>query len=351
MKSVMNVALGLALILGLTYGVRGEEPAFVEPADGVYTEKQLTSYLDSTREFVKLQEAAGQAAGNASGLGAMAIAGRANQKFQAILAGHNLSLDEWLWVGGKTWEAYMVIVFEQTQARMKAELAEGTKKNNEQLAAAQAKLATYEEALKKGVRVLSPQDRRHAIDQAKEQVAGLNEELEQVQAQMKETADQIAEHQTAAQEADQLAKNPPADLTDPDERESYVSEHKTDADNARQAIADGREQQKEQQARVDELNAQLAAARQKADHPETPQTDEEKEQVKQENESTIASTRQQVEQLQEAGKLLSESSELGLKQFEENRPESAAQNVELLRKHLGEFAQIWKIDLPKEPAD
>ncbi|MCC7351481.1 MAG: hypothetical protein IT446_13015 [Phycisphaerales bacterium] len=341
-------AFGLALILGLAGGVRADEPAFEEPADGVYTELQLTNYLDCTREFVKLQEAAGQAAQNASGLGAMAIAGRSNQKFQAILASHNTTLDEWLWVGGKTWEAYMVIVWEQTESKMKAELEQGVKKNDEQLAAAKAKLAAHEEAQKKGLRVLSDDDRQRAIDNAKEQIAGLNEQLEQARTALQETTTQIAEHQAAAQKAEEQAKNPPADLTDPDERESFINDRKADADNARQAIADGQERQKEQQASVDDLNAQLAAAQQRADHPEIPQTDQEKEQVKQENDSAIASTRQQIEQLQESGKLLAETLDQSLKQYEESRPQSPAPNVQLLRDHLAEFAQIWKIELPKE---
>jgi len=349
-KSVKKVVLGLALVLGLTCGVRADEPAFVEPADGIYTEKQLTGYLDCTREFVKLQEAAGHASKNASGMGALAIAGRTNQKFQALLAEHNMSLDEWLWVGGKTWEAYMVLVFEQTGAKMKADLEEGIKKNNEQLAAAQAKLAAYEEAQKNGVRVMTAEQRTHEIDRANEQIASLSEELDQAHADLKETANQIAGHEAAAKEAQELAKTPPADITDPEERESYVNERKMDVENAKQAVMDGLEQQKEQQAHADELNARLAVARQRADHPEIPLTDEEKEQTGQENESIIASTRQQVEQLQESGKLLAEALDEGLKQHEQNRPNSPGQNVELLRKHLGEFAQIWKIELPPEQA-
>ncbi|MCC6422024.1 MAG: hypothetical protein IT447_00960 [Phycisphaerales bacterium] len=342
------IALGLALILGLVGGVRADEPAFVEPTDGIFTEQQLTNYLAATQEVVKLQETTGKAAQGASGLAALAIAGRSNQKFQAILASHNLSLDEWLWVGGKTWEAYAAIVWEQTEAKMKADLAEAAKKNKEQLDAAQAKLASYEEAQKAGTRVMTPEDRQHAITTAKERIASLNEELDQAQKDLKETTTLIDEHQVSAKEAEELAKNPPADITDPEERESYINDRKADAENARQAINDGMERQKEQQSHLDEINAQLAAAQKQAEHPEIPLTDEEKEQVKQENESAIASTRQQVEQLQESGKLLAETLEEGLKQYEQSRPQSPSQNVELLRKHLSEFAQIWKIELPKE---
>lgn len=350
MITTKKIALGLVLILGIVGGVRADEPQWQEPADGIYTEPQLTNYLKCTQEFVKLQEVAGKAASNASGLGALAVAGRTNQKFQAILAEHNMSLDEWLWVGGKTWEAYMVLVWEQTKAKMEAELDEGIKKNNDQLAAAKTKLAAYEEAQKNGDRVLSPEERQRQVDQANEQVSSLTEELQQAEAALKETTDQISQHEAAAQKADELAKSPPAEITDPDERQSYIDDHKSEAESERQAAADARDQQKDQQAHADELKTQLAAAQQKAQHPETPQTDEEKQQVRQENEQAITSTKQEIEQLQESGKLLAESREQGLKQYEESRPQAPAQNVDLLRQHLVEFAQIWKIQLPQEQA-
>src|SRR5271170_1301904 len=123
--------IGVALLL-LASGVRAE---WTEPADGAFTDKQLTSYLAVSREWIAKMGAAGKPVdGTQAGLKTLLAYTRSNDKFKESLAKSGLDPAEFNWLGRKSWEAWNAVMVNQTLKQMDDALAEQTKKDTDQIA-------------------------------------------------------------------------------------------------------------------------------------------------------------------------------------------------------------------------
>ena len=122
-------------------------------------------------------------------------------------------------------------IYDDGNAKAQTDLAARLADNDQKLAEAQKRLETFQDALKSGERVLSPEEHEAAIKTAKDdqQVA-----LDEVKHQQEDasTADHDAdEHDAEAQKADALANSPPGNMGDA-ERAAYVKDKNDDAQKA-----------------------------------------------------------------------------------------------------------------------
>src|SRR4051812_19833650 len=152
----------------LCCAARGDE--FTPPANGAYTEKQLTEAIGVSKDLLDIASAAGKAVeGTKSTAVALATIARTDAKYKEALAKHNLSEAEYNWISGQIWTAYGTLIqvdtFNGEQAQK--DFADQQKKQADALDVAKKKLADLEAAQKSGKRVLSADERASIIDNAK----------------------------------------------------------------------------------------------------------------------------------------------------------------------------------------
>jgi hypothetical protein len=142
---------GVIVITFLATAVRADDQ-FEPPKEGVFTEKQFNAYCEVTKEWLSTSQAAAKAMeGSKSGLGALSVMAKTDQRFKDSLAKHGMSDSEYSWVAGQVWEAYTVTVMVDTLGKQAAEeLQNQTKKTDDDLAQQQKKLAELEAAQKAG---------------------------------------------------------------------------------------------------------------------------------------------------------------------------------------------------------
>src|SRR4051812_12343491 len=314
------------------------------PKDNLLTESQVTNYIDALGDWMNNSKAAMKAMeGARTGVGALAIAAKQDEKFKAILDKHHLSQDEFNWVGERVWESWGALFMRDTIDKGKSDLAEQTKHNAEQIVTLKQKMADYESALKSGKRVLTIEQREQIINQAKDEEKSAEEEAKSHADEAKAAADEAAQHEKEAKEAESAMKNPPKDASD-DEKAAFVQEKKDAAESARTAAKDSRDRQAEAKKAQDESVAKVAAAKARAAHPDVPATDDEKAQARQENEQGLESARSELSATESATSMIKDGGDQIKKMEDENNAKVPKQNVELLAKHRAEFEKIWNME-------
>jgi hypothetical protein len=131
------------------------------------TDKQVAAYAQVMKEWVGILRASGKAVEGGSGAAAIGVAAAADARFKAALAKAGVGQEEFHWVGEKVWEARSALMVAEMYTKGKADVAEQLKQNDQQQAAAKAKIARYEAALKAGRRVLDADERKSAVEQAR----------------------------------------------------------------------------------------------------------------------------------------------------------------------------------------
>ena len=333
-------AILATVVLALSAGnLRGAD--WQPPKDNRVTEKQLTSYLQVQKEAIDNWRAAGKAIeGSQSSAAAMALVLRNDEKFKASLAAHGLAPDEYSWVGNKVWQAYSALKVQEVVANAQKGLDEQKTTNQQKLAELKQKLTVYEKAQKDGRRVMTPDERQQAITSAKsDQQSTLDE--------AKQHADEAAQaHQEAtkadddAKTADNAAKNPPSDVS-ADDRPGFIEQKKNEAQQFRDAAKEAREKEAEAKKAEAEARAKAATAAGRVANPDLPVTDDEKNDVKKQNEDQVTDLKTQISDTERGLKMLDESRDSVAKALQGGADQPPPQNVELLKKHLAEFEQSW----------
>ena len=311
---------------------------FKEPKDGVYTEKQLTAYIQTLKEHMQTLKAAGKAVEGSSGAGAGAIAvyNATNAKFKEELAKNGLSEAEYQWIGSKALEAYGGLMIQDRIDEGKTGMAASMKKNQDELKEKQTKLAEYEKATKDGKRVMTKDDRESAIKSAKDDQQAALDEAKQHADEAKAAKEDADKADAEAKQNDALAKNPPSDVS-ADDRPGYIEDKKNAAQSARDAAKEARDKQAEALKAQKEAQAKADAAAARVKDPEIPTTPEDKAQVKQQNEEMIKQLKEEIDNSQQAIKLLTDSQQNGLKDLEGGVAKIPSQNLTLMRKHRTEW--------------
>jgi len=328
------VAVVCALVATCTVAVYAAD--WQEPKDGVYTEKQLTAYIQTMKAHMQTLKAAGKAAEGSSGAGAIAVYSATNAKFKEELAKNGLTEPEYQWIGNKVFESYGALILQDTIDKSKADMAASMKKNQDELKEKQTKLAEYEKASKDGKRVMTKDDRDSAIKSAKEDQQSALDEAKQHADEAKAAKEEADKADADAKQNDALAKNPPSDVS-ADDRPGYIEDKKNAAQSARDTAKEARDKQAEALKAEKESRAKADAAAARVKDPEVPTMVEDKAQVKQQNEEMIKQLKEEIDNSQQAIKLLNDSQQNGLKDLESGVSKIPAQNLALLKKHRTEW--------------
>ena len=333
------------IALGLLTAAVASAADWKEPKDGLLNEKQLTNYLEVQKEAIAQFKASGKALeGSQSSAAAMAVLLRNDANFKANLAKHGMSQEEYAWVGGKAWEAWSGILMDTLADKAQTDLDKQRQAKQKDLADLRQRLALYEKAQKDGRRVMTKEERQATINSATDDQKAALDEAKQHADEAKQARDDATKADNDARAADAAAKNPPADVS-ADDRPAFIEQKKSDAQAARDAAKEGRDKEAEAKKAEMESRAKADAAGKRIKDPEVPATDEEKAEVKKQNDEMIASAKSDIDNTNQALKILDESGGAMVKQFREQKAKDKIpqQNVDLLKKHQKEFQDAWGI--------
>jgi hypothetical protein len=307
---------------------------FTPPGDGKLTEKQVTTFIAVLKDQMDAIRAAGNAAAGTSGAAGVAIYSHAGEKIDASLSQHGMNKEEYDWVGKQVGDLWPIAMLrEQWEETGKPDLEKQIKVKEDDLQAANEKLATYQKAEKEGTRVLTKEQRDAATQSAGGDVDSAKQTVADAAANVKQIGDEVSGHDKDVADDEALAKNPPGDVS-ADDRSAYIDGKKNDAQTARDAASDARTRLKEAQKSLDDAKGALGAAQGKVDHPEAAVTDDEKAQVKQEDDQAIADAKGTIEGDQQAIATMKETITAGPPTM---GAKADPDNLALAQKHIKEY--------------
>ena len=348
MKSSRRLAVWLVAgvcAAGSCQSLRGAD--WQAPKNDLVTEKELTSYFQVQKEAIDNWRAAGKAIeGSQSSSTAIALALRNDEKFKASLASRSMSMEEYSWIGAKVWQAWAAMQREQVIAEATKGIDQQKKTNEQKLADLKSKLVQYEKAQADGRRVMSKEDRDAAITSAKSDEQSALDEAKQHADDAASAHQELTKAESDAAAAEALAKNPPSDVST-DDRAGYIDQKKTESQGFRDAAKEAKTKEDEALKAQAEAKAKAASMHNRVIKPDVPTTDEEKAEVKKQNDEAIAGAKTEISDTEQGLKLLNESAQSFMKSFQQTDTDKApAPNVELLRKHRGEFEQALGLAKP-----
>jgi hypothetical protein len=332
------------IVATLLLGMLGAETAradWKEPSDKQFTEKQLTTYLETAGDW---------AVENGKFLDALARAKTADERKEAlrdvnavhaaVLQRHQMSQAEYDWMAQRVEEAWAVASNLSDSGSMgRGELAARQKANDDELADARKRLAAYEEAAKLGHRVFGDGEREEAIAAAKADLKAAEDEVnlrsdEGIAAQVRADASDAE-----AAQADARAAHPPSNVGAGD-RQNYIDTQKSKAQQARSEADDARARLADAIKQEAESRQSAEAAKQKIANPEVPVGDDEIASVKREDEAGIAQAKADVEARNRAREELDALMAREKKIADEMKANVPAGNVELMKKYSAQFARL-----------
>jgi hypothetical protein len=289
------VAMGLAVNCAL-----GSAPAaaFKPPVDGKFTEAQLVQFLDTQKEWLDVNSKILEAMTTAKSPAEKAkAAGGIDQQYKACLDRHQLSREEYDWIGRQARQAwgaaaYLDGSYKSSRDQLDAEL----KALDVKLAADREQLATYQEALKDGSRVLSPTDRDAIVKQARTEEQTARDDAKRREDEMQQVDSEAKQHDADAQRAEDAAANPPADLSG-DERADYIQNKKDEAAASKASAKEARNQEADSKSAEAEALGKADAAVKREEHPEIPTSEDAKEMAKADDKGAIVDLNLSIKQL------------------------------------------------------
>jgi hypothetical protein len=329
-----------AIMLGLI--VHHARAEFAPPPDGKLNEKQVTNYIEVKKDqFDAMQSASKAAEGTQSSSAGLAIYVNMSSKMDAAITKHGFTKEEFTWVDGVVGKLWYIAMWEQQwDDTGKPDLEKQIKSKQADEDDAKATLAQYEQAQKDGKRILTKDQRDAAVQSATTDRDAAADDVKTHEGEVKQIKEEIAQHDKDAADADALAKTPPADIG-ADDRQSYIDQKKADAQTARDASKDAGDRLKEAQKTLDDSKAKLASLNGQIDHPEIPVTDDDKTQVKQQNDQAISDAKSKIDGDEQGIGALKESLAGGppmlatLLQDPKEKPDP--DNLAIVKKHIKEY--------------
>jgi len=310
------------------------------PADNKFTESQLQTYLDTQKDWLDESARILQDATTANSDQAKKTAvGDIGQRYQICLDSHHTTKDEFEWMQRSTAEAFSAVAYvdgsyKTARDRIDSEISQ----EDDAIAAAQKELAIYQEAKNNGWRILSDDDRAAAVKSAQQDQQAALAEVKRCSDDAATTESDAAQHDADAQSAEDQAANPPADVS-ADDRAEYIQNKKNEAHAARASAAEARNAEADSKKSEAEAQAQADAAAQRAEHPEIPVTQDDKDAAKADIDSAIARIESELGALNtEKQKILNEEANLEktAKAMTKGVP---AENIALLRKYGDQYQE------------
>ncbi len=336
----MRRFMGMAIVLA-SICVQPVLADWKDPADKKITEDELKLYLETANDWnditLKILEDVNNSKTDA---GKMTAVGDIDKKQQACLDKHHISEAEYKWVAERAVEAWgMATYADDVFTKGQTELQAKSRENDDKLADAQKRLATYQQAEKDGNRVMSDDDRQAAIKAATDDRQSALDEVKQRDDEVKSTEDEVKQHTADAKAAEEAAKNPPADVTGAD-RDAYVQNKNNEVQAAYDVAREAQDRVTAAKKARDDAQTRADAAAQKAAHPESPVSDDEKASVKSDNDAGIAQAQADIDACNQAKLQLATAVEQ-LKHSEEETSKSVpAENIALLRKYSDQYKQM-----------
>jgi hypothetical protein len=324
--------------------VRAAGADWKEPADKQFTEDQLKLYLETEQDWRNITAQMMQQVSD-SEPDAAAVVQNIDQKYQACLDRHHISNGEFEWIARRAAEAWDVFSavdqgFKQTRRQLDLQTMETTAR----LAEDQKRLAIYQKARTDGIRVMTPADRDAAIKSARDEQQSELDEAKQHADDAAKAAAEAAQHDADAQAADDLAANPPADVSTTDQP-SYIERKKTEAQSARDAARDARNRQADAKKAQDDAVAKAASAEHAAAHPEIPLTEDDRAAVKSENDLAITIAQQDIKDCdKELTQIAASEQQMQATsaRLDKNVP---AENVAIIEKYADQYEEVMKSSL------
>ena len=344
-----------ASLVGALLLVNSAKAQWKTPPDNKFTESRLKIFLDAQKDW--LDESAAilhQAAIAKTPAAKQAAVADIDKRYRACLERRHVSREEYEWLAQRAAEAWEAVTYldgevKSVQDRLDAEASELDAAE----AAARSRLAAYQEARSNGWRVLSAGEREAAVKAASaEQQAAADEARRHAEDAAADQAE-ATQHDADAKNADDLAANPPADVS-ADDRSEYVQNKKNEARAARDSAREVRNEEAEAEKAQAEAQARADAADQRAAHPEIPITDDDKAAAKSDDDAGIAAATKAISaialqrsQWAEARKKLAQTA----KRMTKDVPPG---NIAIMRKYADQYreqaARARKAGLTTQPA-
>ncbi|HEV7297848.1 MAG TPA: hypothetical protein VGN72_00665 [Tepidisphaeraceae bacterium] len=307
------------------------------PDDKKLSEKQMQSYVATMQDLRELWTTAGKRLENASGLGAMAIASQTGDKWNEILAKHNLTEDEWTWVHEQATQSWIV-------QGMLTSASEDLNKQKQQIAdriaAAKQKLAEQEAALKSGRRAVADDERQSVVDDLKNQQNNAQEEVKGYDEQAERASAEAKDYDTEAATYERQMKNPPADVAAED-RASYIDEQKAQMETSRERAKESRDREAEaKQAAATARTKAEKLGKQVAD-PTLVLDEDEQAALKERHERDIESTKAEIARHEQSLADLAPMEAMNKEILDQMKQGIPQENLDLAKKYSDQIAKAF----------
>jgi hypothetical protein len=159
----------IAFLVGISLLTRFAAAEWKEPADKIFTEEQLKTYLDTEQDWLQItQQMMRDVTDSKTGAEQAAAVHNIDQKYQECLDKHHISKAEFEGIGRQAIQAWGVVsVLDQSSLQTQDQLDSQAAQIDAKLADAQKQLAIYQDAQKNGVWVMTQQDCNAVIKSAK----------------------------------------------------------------------------------------------------------------------------------------------------------------------------------------
>jgi hypothetical protein len=337
----MHRTTRMAVMLGTLVWVVPALGDWKEPADKRLTEDELKSYIATADEWASENaKLMAQIKSASSDEEKLAVVGKLDQEHRDCLQRHNMSEAEFNWVAERAMDAWTVATYvDDASVKAAASIKARMEENEANLAEAEKRLESFQEALKAGRRVLSEDEMARVKRMATDDHQAALDEIKRHDEEIKTAQDEADAHDGEAKSEEALAKNPPANIS-ASERDGYVDERNKDAQAARDAAKEARDQMTEAMNAKAAAQAMADAKQKEMDHPEVPVLDEDIAMTKQRDEAGIAEAQSDIGTCQKIDAQLQAVSAQMQKTSSDLQASAPAENVELMRKYSTEYKQL-----------
>jgi hypothetical protein len=294
----LRLTVAVVVGLGVAANCARSEAKFESPADGKFTEAQLVQFLDTHKDWLEANSKVLAAVTTAKTPADRAkAAGQIDQEYKACLDKHHLARQEYDWLSRSAQQAWGAAAYLDGSYKSARDQSDAEIKSvDASIAADKQQLAAYQEALKNGWRVLSPDDRDSVVKQAETEEQTARDEAKRRDDDVQNVEAEAKQHDADAEHAEQAASNPPSDLSS-DERADYIQNKKDEAAAAKASAKEARTQETDSKTSEAEALGRADAAAKRAEHPEVPTTEDGKDQARQDDQGEIDRLNRRIEQL------------------------------------------------------
>lgn len=200
-RFVSLASLLAATVLVSSAAAHAEDKPWEQPKDGVFTEKQVDTWIEyTTRYLKKVREVSKYLEAHKDDTKAIGQATLELEQYgPTLLKELNLQKAELEWIGKEAYEIHSVVWL--WSSKVKPELDERVKEANEKVASGEKAKTEIAAAKKAGRRYMTPEEKAQAKASAEEQVKAAEEALKEARAATAEAQKALDESRAALKKA------------------------------------------------------------------------------------------------------------------------------------------------------